>query len=59
MTHFLLSPEDADMLTDFDTIKDIIKDDDFGFFLDAYKDVVENFDIYKIITQTIMWKETI
>ena len=32
MTHFLLSPEDADMLTDFDTIKDIIKDDDFEFF---------------------------
>ena len=30
------------MLTDFNTIKDIIKDDDFGFFLDAYKDVVEN-----------------
>ena len=47
MTHFLLSPDDADMLTDFNTIKDIIKDDDFGFFLDAYKDVVENFDIYK------------
>ena len=47
MTHFLLSPNDADMLTDFSTIKDIIKDDDFGFFLDAYKDVVENFDIYK------------
>mgnify|MGYP000391403054 FL=1 len=47
MTHFLLSPDDADMLTDFSTIKDIIKDDDFGFFLDAYKDIVENFDIYK------------
>ena len=47
MTHFLLSPDDADMLTDFSTIKDIINDDDFGFFLDAYKDVVENFDIYK------------
>ena len=47
MTHFLLSPDDANMITDFSTIKDIIKDDDFGFFLDAYKDVVENFDIYK------------
>ena len=49
MTHFLLSPDDANMITDFSTIKDIIKDDDFGFFLDAYKDVVENFDIYKCI----------
>ena len=47
MTHFLLSPEDANMIESFDTIKDIIKDDDFSFFLDAYKDVVENFDIYK------------
>ena len=47
MTHFLLSPDDANMLTDFNTIKDIIKDDDFSFFLDAYKDVIENLDIYK------------
>ena len=47
MTHFLLSPDDANMLNDFNTIKDIIKDDDFSFFLDAYKDVIENFDIYK------------
>ena len=46
MTHFYYH-HDADMLTDFDLVKDIIKDDDFGFFLDAYKDVVENFDILK------------
>jgi predicted metal-dependent enzyme (double-stranded beta helix superfamily) len=47
MTHFLLSPDDANLINDFSTIKDIIKDDDFSFFLDAYKDVIENFDIYK------------
>ena len=32
MTHFLLSPNDANMIDSFDTLKDIIKDDDFSFF---------------------------
>ena len=47
MTHFLLSPDDANLINSFDTIKDIIVDDDFSFFLKSYKDVIDNFDLYK------------
>tara|TARA_Y100000389_G_C17263058_1_gene413985 strand:+ start:117 stop:605 length:489 start_codon:yes stop_codon:yes gene_type:complete len=47
MTHFLLSPDDANMIESFDTIKDIIKDDDFEFFLNSYNDIIDNFDLYK------------
>ena len=47
MTHFLLSPNDSNMIDSFDTIKDIIKDDDFSFFLESYNDIIENFDFYK------------
>ncbi len=48
MTHFLLSPDDSNLIGDFNTIKDIIKDDDFSFFLESYKDVIENFELYKL-----------
>ena len=47
MTHFLLSPDDANLINSFDTIKDIIVDDDFSFFLKSYQDVIDNFDLYK------------
>ena len=47
MTHFLLSPNDANLINSFDTIKDVIKDDDFSFFLKSYNDIIENFDFYK------------
>jgi predicted metal-dependent enzyme (double-stranded beta helix superfamily) len=46
MSYFLFSYLDSNEIESFSVLRDLIKDDTFDYFMEAYSDIIKNFDNY-------------
>ena len=46
MSCFIVDNVDSSSVNNFSILKEIIENDDFSFFLDAYSDYFDNFEVY-------------
>ena len=46
MSCFIVDNVDSNSVNDFSVLREIIENDDFSFFLDAYSDYFDNFEVY-------------
>jgi len=48
MSYFLFSYLDSNEIESFSVLRDLIKDDNFDYFMEAYSDIIKNFDNYTL-----------